>query len=248
MIGTLPWDEAKKTLLDAPQNKSLFDQVLFWQSRLTSNSLDIAKDNSKFLILPTLQIITADWLISIQYMATVIASIEWDIERRPNWGDKQKDIDLTRKMISPWRRNIHHYQDMVQDMYDNLFNDPVDSNFLDRRLQTYADRSILRALRNDLLKAQRQIQEIRLRAEKIQDLVNNENNADAFRQNKSIGRLTLLATLFLPLNFAATFLSMSSDFQAKSNTLWLFFAIGVPLLLIIFGILKAPMSSRIIKL
>lgn len=61
--------------------------------------------------------------------------------------------------------------------------------------------------------------------------INAEEARRAVKQNGNLTRLTGLATIFIPLNFTSSFLSISPDFSAAKMSFWLFFAIGIPLTL-----------------
>lgn len=60
-------------------------------------------------------------------------------------------------------------------------------------------------------------------------LLSIEEGRRAQKQNNNVARLTFLATVFIPLSFVSGFLSMQPDIWRLKKTIWIFFAIAIPL-------------------
>ncbi|RPB01127.1 hypothetical protein L873DRAFT_1677535, partial [Choiromyces venosus 120613-1] len=81
---------------------------------------------------------------------------------------------------------------------------------------------------------------MRKQCDDIQNLIFNtisiEESRAAVEQGRSIGRLTWMTFVFLPLSFVASILGMNV-FQTKSPSLWLYFAVSIPLLVFVIILL-----------
>ena len=48
-----------------------------------------------------------------------------------------------------------------------------------------------------------------------------------------VSRITILALIFIPLSFSASIFSMGGDFQPGGSRFWVYFAVSIPMLLLI---------------
>jgi len=214
--------------VEAPTHKSLFDDVVHWTSRMTAADLDGVRAEPQSICTPIFRLVLADWRTVLKYMATMLGEIEWEFEN-PHWGEAPSDIDNSLRKLSPWRRNVPYYQGMIAESIDRIFRD----------LRTAPAPSTTRpafgipSLRHDFDLVRKLMDASQHRIETIQTTASNsisiEESRRAVQQNQNLARLTFLATLFIPLSFTSSFLSMSSNFTQSTQTIWLFFAIGLPL-------------------
>ena len=102
-----------------------------------------------------------------------------------------------------------------------------------------------------------EIDRIQQRVERIVSvasaLLSIEEGRRAADQNNNVARLTYLATIFIPLSFVSGFLSMYPDVSQLKQTIWIFFAISVPLtalalLVADFGHIQRKISEGVVKL
>ncbi|KAK5716895.1 hypothetical protein LTR17_016267 [Elasticomyces elasticus] len=239
--------------VSAPSYRSLFEDVIYWSSRMGTQELAEVRADPKSISVPMLRLVLADWHTVGKYMNTMLAKLLWEFES-PHWaGDRVGRIEETSRKISPFRRNMAYYQQMIAESIDRVFQRPDDlrtrlppTDFAQPRPSHG-----LASLLHDFHLVQQLMVGNQQRLEMIQttgnDTINLEetrlagqHNERAVRQNQSLGRLTVLATFFIPLNFTSSFLSMSPDFKAATQTIWIFFAIGVPLT--IFALVAVDLS------
>lgn len=244
------WRKNPNQEFNAPTRESMFDDVKYWCGKLTKDDLDLIDSDPRNIALSVYKLILADWLTTLKYMIAQLGKIEWEFER-PHWGEKPSDIDALLKKISPWRRNVGYYQTMISEAIARLYppevraplhalgassvpteTDPTPAHFF---LPKKDDRGIS-ALWVDFRNVKRQMDEIQMRLKSIETMATNginiEESRRAVKQNKNLARLTFLATIFIPLNFTSSFLSVSPDFAKAHQTIWLFFAIGIPITLL----------------
>lgn len=243
------WRQDRSKLFDAPERKSVFEDVKYWCSRLNAQDLDLVHRDPRCIALPVYKMILADWLTTLKYMVAQLGKIEWEFER-PHWGEA-KLIDTLLKKLSPWRRNVGYYQTMISEAIVRLYppeiraplhalgasslaadTDPTPAHFYMPR----KDDTGISELWIDFRNVKRQIDEIQVRLKSIETMATNginiEESRRAVKQNKNLARLTFLATIFIPLNFTSSFLSVSPDFTTAHTTIWLFFVIGIPITLL----------------
>ena len=220
-----------KEAVEAPKRNSLFEDAVYWCARMTKHDIALAREDPKCIALPMYRLVLADWRTVQKYMSTMLGKIEWEFEN-PHWGEKPSDIDGSLRKLSPWRRNMSYYQGMIADAIHRLFppelRTPVRGEYATSNSITG-----MTSLLHDFRIVQQQMDASQQRIEGIQTMATNSINIEesrrAVQQNKNLARLTFLATIFIPMSFTSSFLSMSPDFLSATETIWIFFAIGIPL-------------------
>lgn len=221
---------------------------------MSQAELQLVREDPKCFAIPMIRLVLADWRTVLKYMATMLGKIEWEFEY-PHWGEVPSDINASLRKLSPWRRNMHYYKAMVTDSIDRIFAPELLANIgCGSHNASTANHAGVRSLLYDFRKIQKLMDENQQHIEAIQNvatnLINIEESRRAVKQNKNLARLTFLATIFIPLNFTSSFLSMSPDFSGATQTVWIFFVIGIPLSLTVLAVvdLSNPSESEILKL
>lgn len=243
--------------MEAPPRTTLFDDAVYWSSKMTKQDLELVRVEPRCIALPMLRLVLADWRTVSKYMTTMLGKIEWEFED-PHWGEKPSDIDASLRKLSPWRRNVPYYQTMIAEAIDRIF--PLERFPLELRTKIIANQANTPTTNTGMLsllpdfRIVQQLMDASLqRIETIQTMATNSINIEesrrAVQQNKNLARLTFLATIFIPMSFTSSFLSMSPDFKKAEETIWMFFAIGIPLTLLALVIvdLSHPQEGLILK-
>ena len=245
------WRQNPDKCFDAPEHKSLFKDTIYWCEKLTPDDLDLVDRDPRCMALSMIKLVIADWLTVLKYMTTMLGKMEWEFDK-PHWAEDPQEIDDLLKKLSPWRRNVGYYETMISEAIARLFPPEVraplhaspgtDSPF-DASPHTSAisqNDTGVRSLWTDFQNVKRQMDEIQARIKSIERTATNSINIEESRRaveesrrsvkgNEYLSRLTLLATIFIPLNFTSSFLSISPDFLTAHQTIWLFFVIGIPM-------------------
>ncbi|KAF5522544.1 hypothetical protein CGCA056_v007187 [Colletotrichum aenigma] len=242
------WLQNETQPVDAPPQGTLYEDVVYWSQRMASHELNLVRKDERNIALGMYRLVIVDWLRALKYVTTTLTKIEWEFEK-PHWDDNFSNIDNILKKLSPWRRNIGYYQAMISEAIARLF--PPEIHAPIRGMQpggaiiemdsrppqpiAEEDNHGIRALWTDFRNVKQQMNESQARIRTIENIAMNGINAEearrAVKQNGNLTRLTGLATIFIPLNFTSSFLSISPDFSAAKMSFWLFFAIGIPLTL-----------------
>lgn len=230
---------------DAPAKTNLFDDVVYWSSRMTSQDLSLIHEDPRYIALPMYKLVLVDWHTVLYYMTSVLGRMEWGFQR-PHWGGRPQEIDDLLKRISPWRRSVPYYQTMIEKAIARLFPDQSAAKFAAPAgnsghepatglLHSFkANRTVtgVQCLLNDFYDVKRQMDAMLVRIKNIESTATNAISIEETRRNKTASRLLFLATIFIPLNFTTSLLSISTDFTKAHESIKLFFIIGLPLTLI----------------
>lgn len=257
--GNRPFENtpSMKSRQDSPQatiglkhGSSLFQELVYWSSRMTQKDIDSVHADPTCISIPVLRLVIADWLTVLKYMTARLGLIEWEMEK-PHWGENPSEMDDLMKKLAPWRRNIGYYQAMVNETIARLFPHTLQTPF-DAAMDStgspistqipVCSNSQMMSLWPDFRIVKQQMHDCHARIMSIQTTATNainieesrravEQNKNALQQNKNLARLTFLATIFIPLNFTSSFLSMSPNFAQAKGTVWLFFVLGIPITL-----------------
>lgn len=239
------WKENRDSSVDVPEQKSLFEDIVQLSRVITEHELALIQKDPRNIALQMYKLVIADWLASLKYMTTILTKVEWEFDK-PHWTDFAQ-TDAILKKLSPWRRNIPFYQTMVTEAMARLFPSQVRAPFHGSQpngivleleppvppRQKNEDKDGIPTLWTDFRNVKQQMNESQARIRAIEAMAMNSINAEearrAVKQNKNLARLTFLATLFIPLSFTSSFLSISTDFDTSTLSFKLFFAIGIPL-------------------
>jgi hypothetical protein len=219
--------------------RSLFEDVIFWSCRTTDADIAHMLKDPRSIAFPMYRLILADWLAVLKYMTGMLGLIEWSL-KKPHWGRNPDDIDELLGRLSPWHRNMGYYKCMIADGMARLFPETAmelggafERSTSSASPSTMPSAPQIPALWPDFRKVAQQMADVQLRISSIQTMatnaITNQEARRAVKQNRNLARLTVLAAIFIPLNFTSSFLSMSPDFFNAIQTIWLFFALGVPI-------------------
>ncbi|SMR48836.1 unnamed protein product [Zymoseptoria tritici ST99CH_1A5] len=221
----------------SPSQNNLYENIIYWSTRMTPEDIARVHEDPRSIALPMYRLVVADWLVVLMYMTAMLFDIDWAIVK-PHWAKNNLDrIDKLLDRLSPWNRNMSCYKNMISESVARLFPETEEGqNGALHRSPTSTpllpSSSPLMCLWPDFRKVAQQMAAVQLRMTRVQtmvtDAITNEEAHQAVEQNRELARLTVLAAIFIPLSFTASFLSMSPDFFNATQTIWLFFVLGVP--------------------
>jgi Mg2+ and Co2+ transporter CorA len=181
-----------------------------------------------------LSIIASEWMTVLQYLTTRLTQIEWEMER-PDFRSEPYGLEGSLRRLHPWRRAVPLYQKWVHKILRGvLYEDEINAG-------RPADEALCK-LRHDFSTIQEDLETVRLQLESMVRVVTTimalEDNRRSNEQNRNIARLTYLGVIFVPLSFVSSFLSMTSDVTSLSQTIWIYFALAIPITVIALSILQ----------
>jgi hypothetical protein len=169
----------------------------------------------------------------LTYTAGLLMSFEWPLLRK----DDLSNINMTRTegMWSAIQTNSRRCADIVHNLEENML-------ALGIAPEKSKERPTLSWINSDedfrhLLQRAKDLKE---HADSLNDaltgLMGIVGNAQAGRETKTVKILTLIALVFIPLSFTSGLFSMGDEYLPGERRFWTFFAVSIPLILIIFAI------------
>ncbi|KAI1377073.1 hypothetical protein F4677DRAFT_417333 [Hypoxylon crocopeplum] len=220
--------------LGAPKD-SIYEEVIFWTSKFGEKYLDAVKSDPTTLAVPALRMVIAEWLNLAGYVTTRLTQIDWELERK-DYRFHSDGIDSALRRLHYWRRHLPAYASMIDAAIDRLFADAptqsTDHTFISQR-STLGLLHDFKAVKDQVEALQERVDRIVAVATATISIEENRRSLDqnelTIAQNRSLTRLTNLATVLIPMSFVGTFFSMTPDVASLSQTYWIFFIIAVPL-------------------
>ena len=184
------------------------------------------------------KIIASNYLLLIGYIGALLSELDYDVSRRdrPISRLQIEWVEERWKDLQAWTRQCSKYCESVEETMHS-FEIPKESevsrswetggndfHIIQRKLLSMSKRS------NDLLASFTGLAGI-LGNRKVLKEANR-----SLHEAKSVKTLTFLGMLFLPLSLASSLLSMSGDFSPGASQFWIYFAISIPLILCVFGV------------
>lgn len=201
---------------------------------MSQHDLSSIQRDAKCIAIPMFRLVIADWLAALRYMTTMLRQLEWEFEK-PHWGEEPSDIDHVLKSLSPWRRNIGYYLAMINENIARLF--PVDTTATSSPYLSGDQKySGILDLWDDFRNIRQKMNEVQARINSIEAVataaINVEESRRAVREARSLRSLTVLSTIFIPLSFAASFISVTVDASSALSMLGMYVKVAIPLTLI----------------
>lgn len=218
----------------APPRTSLFEEVVFWTSSLTSDEIKDLPEDPRIFIKNPLLIVSAEWMTLVKYLTTRLTQLEWELDhtettpfRNPNGLEKSLDS------LNMWRRRMPVYQEWVSETLSHVI---TPGTFMG-----LTKNSVLE-LKEDFEQLQNALKAVVERADRIQSsvsaIISITENKKAIQLNRTATRLTYLAVVFVPLTWVSGFFSMQVDVTLLRETAWIYFACAIPITVLALIVLR----------
>ncbi|KAJ4302729.1 hypothetical protein N0V90_001619 [Kalmusia sp. IMI 367209] len=218
----------------APQGGSMASEVIHYWKRALPQSFDPRNPTLESLAFYPLKIVAAEWVKYVTVMQHCIKMYEYHGEQLP--GLEQFNADL--RDLQVWRRRSMVSQHKVGNVVRQLkSHDPADA---------IAGRDIhhliedFEIINSNIRNAGRRLENM---LPVVTSLVQIIDARQSFAETTNISRLTILALIFVPLSFVASLFSMNQDNGPGGPQFWVYFAVAVPLTLLVFLIAKPPIET-----
>ena len=202
--------------------QSTYEAFIDWAMHLTPEELETVALDPAYLTSHMYVLIFSEWLIVLEYAATRLSQIEWELETE-QWRGPQ-GLDETLSKLQPWRRRIPVYVSFVKATKGELEC---------RRNSSFVSGERWEDTVADIDGIYERIKALQERVDKIMNVVTAvisiEESKKAMQEARSVTRITYLAFVFIPMEFTASFLGMSTTFPAGSRVYWVFFVVALPL-------------------
>ncbi|KAK5631801.1 hypothetical protein RRF57_007515 [Xylaria bambusicola] len=251
-----------------PTQDNLFEDFLFWAQQKDLCPNRTANDTAQALvpIQVLLHLICSEWITMSDYIKTRLNQLDWEIikpeffrlskvgvanmlEKLHMW---RRLVPLYREMVSETTRHIDQFSSRIETLVATLestegskANSPTTVNSMPNQAQ----RSLISHYDADFKRIKEQLEEYQTRIDQLTAVVTAvisiDNSQRSLQDNRNIGRLTWLATFFIPLSLIAGILSMQSNVDEISGyTFKVYFATSLPLSIVIAAITITLSMSR----
>ncbi|KAI1175973.1 hypothetical protein F4777DRAFT_289046 [Nemania sp. FL0916] len=260
-LWSLPPAYGQADTAPPPPQDRIFEDFIFWAQQKDFYPGDNTNSDSKMIIPVQIlfHLVCSEWLTMSDYIKTRINQLDWEIVKPEFFGVGKKGVDNMLQKLHMWRRLVPLYREMVSDtirQIDQFSNriqsltnlgdmpnggpraSPATSASVGGRVPDQARPSLSSDYNPDFLLIQSQLEEYQHRIDQLTDVVTAvisiDNSRRGLQDNRNIGRLTWLATFFIPLSVISGILSMQSDVgEISRNTFTVYFATSLPLAVVI---------------
>lgn len=224
-----PFSQAKKVSEYIKRDSMLSDLVQYWKYA-NPRCFDPTDPSIQSLAYYPLRIVAAEWVKYIAVMQHCIKLYEYE----GNHLDLEKfNMDL--RELQGWRRRSMVSQHKVRVVIRHLrmHNSVQPEHCADVGL-----------ILEDYEAIHRNIEEAGRRLENmlpvVTSLVQIIDARQSFAETANISRLTVLALVFVPLSYVSSLFSMNTTNMPGSPYFWVYFAVAIPVTLVVFLIARPP--------
>jgi Mg2+ and Co2+ transporter CorA len=220
----------------SPPRDSAFEEIIYWVINIIAESQTAIHTHPKYLTVPILTIIAAEWLTLLQYCTTRVNQVELDLQNH-SFTNPPLRLESSLRRIYHWRRALPIYQKWVNETLRNILSDKT-------LIHNSPVNPPLLKLRDDFLIIQQDLEAIQTQVQnQIMNMVSTvgaitslQENQRAMELNRNLTRLTYLAVVFVPMSFVSSFLSMTPNVSELAETFKLYFILSLPLTFIALSV------------
>ncbi|KAI1270106.1 hypothetical protein F5Y18DRAFT_3901 [Xylariaceae sp. FL1019] len=249
-----------------PKQGSFFDDFVFWaqQQEVFHKHTGTPPSRAHVPIQVLLHLISSEWLQMSDYIKTRLNQLDWELVK-PDLFRQGKRVDDALEKLHMWRRFIPLYREMVTETIQHVRAFPYrefqasisrsQSPMTPDYTRSWTGMSMSSTMQGsdqgrfnsigeyetDFRVIQARLDEHQQRIDRLTTVVTAamtiEDSRLTLQDNHNIGRLTWLATFFIPFSLIAGVLSMQPDVgEISGGTFLVYFATSVPLSILIFFI------------
>jgi hypothetical protein len=197
--------------------------------------------NAQFPSQVLMHLICSEWLTMSDYIKARLNVIDLEIALPQHFLPTGKRIDTALTKLSTWRRWVPLYREMISETLELAFDVSPRPGMLSEGDTSSRRFSGCGAYKREFGLIYASMEECQMRIDRLTTVatafISIEDSRRSIEASRVVGRLTWLATIFIPLSFVATFLSMQADLTGMEGTIktWAavsFTIIGVMLIFI----------------
>jgi hypothetical protein len=223
---------------ESPSRASMYDDLVFYHTRHHKH-LSLSEQPISATTFAQ-KIIASEYMLVIEYNRYLVSHLGWKLTRREGFEDfDSKWVEKAWSDINGFHRRLDDHARRAATAgkafsHKSQARNPVkwistteDFRHIEKELLDMRDRS--QGLQNSLI-----------------SLASLLGNKQALVETKSVRVLTILGMTFLPLSLVASLFSMSGHFSPGAGQFWVYFAVSIPLVFLVFGL--AYVSTHATKL
>ncbi|KAI3343630.1 hypothetical protein F4824DRAFT_493883 [Ustulina deusta] len=241
-----------------PAQDNFFEDFVFWaqQKELYPNYTTNHAPQALVPIQVLLHLICSEWITMSDYIKTRLSQLDWEIIKPEFFRLSKVGVDNMLEKLHMWRRLVPLYREMVSETTRHIdqfsyriealvatiesgpnegsHQSTTNSSSTGNPTPDQAQRRFISHYDPDFKLIKEQLEEYQTRIDQLTAVISIDNSQRSLQDNRNIGRLTWLATFFIPLSLIAGILSMQAKVSDISgDTFKVYFATSLPLAIVI---------------
>jgi hypothetical protein len=212
----------------SPSRASMFDDLMFYHKQHHTH-LSLTKDPVSITNFAQ-KIVASEYMLLVEYHRYLVNHLGWQMTRRDDFGTFESkwveqawsDINSFHRRIEDHIRNVAAIRAVLG--HAGLAHGP------DEWISTYRD---FRYIEAELERLKDRSDAVRNQLTSLAGVVGNKQ---AINEARSVRVLTVLGMAILPLSLVASLFSMSGNFSPGGSRFWVYFAVSIPLVFLVFGL------------
>jgi hypothetical protein len=192
--------------------------------------LEAAQSNCFLIIGDIYRIVASNWVVIDQYINRELATVEYILEKEE---PDIRQLEIYLKEMYMHRRRCSKYCELIEEAKQQCHDRGQSSWPRTSDSTSSAVGKLAQDLEQDFVYLLAKTHGTALRTQKtiqlLTALVSIAGGKQAINENHSIGRLSLLAMVFLPFSTVGTILGIQTIYGPGQSTFWLFWTISIPL-------------------
>ncbi|KAI1153360.1 hypothetical protein F4825DRAFT_461161 [Nemania diffusa] len=240
-LWSMPPAEDQTDRTPPPVQDNFFEDFVFWaqQKDLYPGCTTNHAAETLVPLQVLLHLVCSEWLTMSDYIKTRLNQLDWEIVKPEFFRLGKRGVYNMLEKLHFWRRLVPLYREMVEetirhiDQYKSIAgpSSTSDSSGPDQWNWSSAYNPDFALIKSQLEEYQTRIDQL---TAVVTAVISIDNSRRSLQDNRNIGRLTWLATFFIPLSLVAGILSMQSEVSdISSGTFKVYFATSLPLVVII---------------
>ncbi|OJD31448.1 mg2+ transporter zinc transport protein [Diplodia corticola] len=232
-----PGAKNASTCPSGPRRSSMLDDLQYYWKRQKPILFDPESPALIHLAYYPLRIIAAEWVNYLTVMHHSIKQYEYSVKDGPSvlWLLDRLDSDI--RSLQSWRRRSMSSQQKLHHV----------ARFVRHSNQTQAGEDGLELLAQDYGHLAASVADFGERFERMLPIVTSmvqiADSRQSLAEAANVTRLTYLAVVFVPLSFTTGLFSMDRDTAPGSQGFWQFFAVAIPLTILVFIVARPPVEK-----
>ena len=184
-----------------------------------------------------LRIVAAEWVKYVEVMSLSVKQYEYQIDDIPDLMHTLVRFDADLKALQSWRRRTLSTSRKLEGIIKSIA--AANESLIDNEIETL----LLEDYQYLISEVDRYGQLLQSMLPVVTSMVQIVDSRRSFAETANISRLTYLALAFVPLSFVSSLFSMSDELAPGGSEFWLYFVVAIPLMLLIFALVRLPLDK-----
>lgn len=225
----MPYDERGKITFHGPSRDCMLEDICFYYQQC--GDILGPPDNPMSATVFLKKIVASHYLQLIDFVRAILSDSQWPLSRKNNLGGI--DASSVEEQWSTLQAHTRRCSEYIEDVQAILLS-----------LKFEVDDSIPRPPKNwmdcetDFRYIHKRLLKLKNRADALVDsttgLAGIVGNKQALKEAERSRALATIGLVFIPLAYTSALFSMSGQYSPGADYFWLYFAVSIPLMVVVF--------------